>query len=117
MVNVDKASQDKDLRKSIIQISEKQIPVFTLTIEQLEPIIKSWIRDCLDYGPESRTSDFPNYLTREELSRQLHISLPTLNTYTKNGLIPAKRLGSRVLYLESDVQNALKDIPVRLSRR
>jgi excisionase family DNA binding protein len=117
MVNFKRKSQDEVSKESCILNSEKQIPVFTLTIEQLEPLIKSWIRDCLDFGPVSQTSDFPTYLTREEVSSRLHISLPTLNTYTKLGLIPAKRMGTRVLYLESDVQNALKDIPVRLSRR
>ncbi len=95
----------------------KQTPVFTLTIDQLEPIIKSWIQECLDYGPITQTNDLPKYLTRAEAARLLKISLPTLHSYTKLNLIPAKRIGTRVLYSEIDLQNALNDIPTKLSRR
>jgi len=52
----------------------------------------------------------PNYLTRSEVAGRLNISLPTLNEYTKKGLIPAYRFGSRVLYKESEVDSALIQI-------
>jgi excisionase family DNA binding protein len=95
----------------------KNTPVFTLTIEQLEPLIKSWIKDCLDYGPVSQTVNLPKYLTRFEAAKLLQISLVTLHSYTKLGLIPAKRIGSRVLYSEDELHSALNEIPTRLSRR
>ena len=117
MVNSKRKNEDGVSRESNILNVEKKTPVFTLSIEQLEPIIKSWIQDCLDYGGVTQTSDFPKYLTRVEAAKALQISLPTLHSYTKLGLIPAKRIGTRVLYSEADLKDALKDIPVRLSRR
>jgi len=40
----------------------------------------------------------------------LSISLPTLHTYTKEGIITAYRLGSQVRYKHIDVEKALKEI-------
>jgi excisionase family DNA binding protein len=119
MVNKTRKNEDAGLREleTGILANGKQTLVFTLSIEQLEPLIKSWIQDCLNYGSVSQTSDLPKYFTREEAAKVLQISLPTLHTYTKLGLIHAKRIGTRVLYSENDLQNALQDIPVKLSRR
>jgi excisionase family DNA binding protein len=52
----------------------------------------------------------PNYLTRSEVAGRFNISLPTLNEYTKKGLIPAYRFGARVLYKENEVDTALKQV-------
>jgi excisionase family DNA binding protein len=117
MVNKTRKIKDEVSRGVDILPNGKQTPVFTLSIEQLEPIVKSWIQECLDYGPVIQTNDYPKYLTRLEAAKLLQISLPTLHTYTKLGLIHAKRIGTRVLYSETDVQDALKDIPSKISRR
>jgi excisionase family DNA binding protein len=117
MVLHSKENEDKVSRGNSVLNNEKRIPVFTLSVEQLEPIIKSWIRDCIEYGPVTQTNNLPKYLTRVEAARVLQISLPTLHSYTQLGLIPAKRIGTRVLYSEAELQDALKDIPSKLSRR
>lgn len=62
--------------------------------------------------PPKKTS----YLTRQEAAELLHLTLPTLHTYTQSGLITAKRIGTRVLYSETDLQNALQNIPSRQRR-
>jgi len=59
----------------------------------------------------------PSYLTRSEVAGRLNISLPTLNEYTKKGFIPAYRLGSRVLYKESEVESALTQIVTNKFKR
>ncbi len=51
-----------------------------------------------------------NYLTRSEVAERLNISLPTLNEYTKRGIVPAYRIGARVLYKESEIENSLNQI-------
>jgi hypothetical protein len=45
------------------------------------------------------------YLSREEVCTILKVSMPTLNTYTKKGIIK----GTRMLYLEADIKEAIKD--------
>jgi excisionase family DNA binding protein len=97
--------------------NKKQIPLFGLTLDQLEPVFKSWVCDCLNGESLSGTKQIPGYLTRTEAARSLRVSLPTLQSYTKLGLLTARRIGKRVLYSESDLQEALKDIPTKLSRR
>lgn len=66
---------------------------------------------------ENPTPKSTSYLTRQEAAAFLHITLPTLHTYTRLGLISAKRIGTRVLYSETDLQNSLQNIPKRLDRR
>lgn len=48
--------------------------------------------------------------TRTETAKILRVTLATLNEYTKNGKIVANRIGNRVLYKDSDIQNALNKV-------
>ena len=94
-----------------------EINIIQLDAEELRNIVSKAIRSELSNGTFGQIIDHPKYLTREETSKVLQISLPTLHTYTKLGLIPAKRIGTRILYSENDLHNALQDIPTKLSRR
>jgi hypothetical protein len=49
------------------------------------------------------------YLSREEVCTILKVSMPTLNTYTKKGIIKGSKIGSRMLYLEADIKSAIQD--------
>lgn len=49
------------------------------------------------------------YLSREEVCTILKVSMPTLNTYTKKGIIKGSKIGTRMLYLESDIKSAIQD--------
>ncbi len=60
----------------------------------------------------------PHYLTRKETAERLNISLPTLNEHSKKGLIPSYRFGTRILYKEEDIEQALKEvIPTRAIKK
>ena len=58
---------------------------------------------------EQVTKKKDQLLTRQQTAQMLQISLPTLNIWTKNGIIRAKRINSRVRYAESDVIAALQN--------
>lgn len=47
------------------------------------------------------------YRTRKETANMLKISLPTLNHYTKKRILKGYRVGSRVLYKQSEIEVAL----------
>ena len=49
-------------------------------------------------------------LTRKEVSAMLGISLVTLSSWTKEGIIPAVRLNSSVRYRVSDIETAMQDV-------
>lgn len=51
--------------------------------------------------------------TRQETASLLDISLPTLNEYTKRGIIVAYRLGYKVRYRLNDIEQALIKIKSR----
>jgi len=55
--------------------------------------------------------------TRREMAIKLKLSLPTLSVYTREGRIRGKRIGSRVLYTEQALQDALKEIPITKGKR
>jgi len=75
--------------------------------------IRLTVREEINLQQSRPVEENGKLCTRQETSDRLRISLPTLNTYTKNGIIKAVRIGYRVLYREEDVQSAMKSIPSR----
>jgi excisionase family DNA binding protein len=85
-----------------------------------ETEIKRWIREILREElaavmPKTQPSS-PGYeeplLTRKEIAAYLRISLVTLHDWMNKGL-PHIRQGNRVLFLKSEVLEAIKDRPTR----
>jgi len=83
----------------------KQI-TFSFPIEEFESIQKDWIKEVLNEN-QPPTKEEEELITRKETAQLLGISLPTLNEYSKDGIIPAYRLGSRVRYKKNEVLEAL----------
>ena len=48
------------------------------------------------------------YKTRKEIAQLLNISLPTLNDWSKLGLITSYKIGNRVLYRTDEINEAVK---------
>jgi|GEM_PF-422559 len=64
--------------------------------------------------PPQPASDVDQLRTRKETAARLSITLATLHEYTKSGRISAYRIGNRVLYKDSDIQNALRQVKVSI---
>lgn len=47
---------------------------------------------------------------RKEAAEKLLVSLVTLDTWTKAGIITARRIGGRVYYTDKDINDALKKV-------
>ncbi|MYM71652.1 helix-turn-helix domain-containing protein [Duganella sp. FT134W] len=48
------------------------------------------------------------YMTKQEVAEKLHVTVRTITTYSKNGLLPPPRqLGRRLLWLESELDNRI----------
>ena len=47
---------------------------------------------------------------RKDAAKRLQVSLPTLDAWTKAGIINARRIGTRVYYTEKDINDALKKV-------
>jgi excisionase family DNA binding protein len=50
------------------------------------------------------------YLSRKDVSKLLGISYPTLNEWSKKGILKAYRIGNRVLYKSNEVDESLTQI-------
>ncbi|MDO9339331.1 MAG: helix-turn-helix domain-containing protein [Bacteroidales bacterium] len=86
-----------------------------VTASQLSETFRQIVREEISAIQTKETA--PRFLSRAEVANLLKISLPTLNEYTRTGIIKGSRIGSRVLYAEMDVKEAVKDIPTLKYRR
>ncbi len=59
---------------------------------------------------QTQSSSAQKYLTRKETAKKIGISLPTLNEWTKTGLVRGYRIASRVRYKEDEIEAALIQI-------
>jgi excisionase family DNA binding protein len=83
-------------------------------IEQKLTAIEGLVLSLKDEKPEPKRV---LYLTREETAELLKITLPTIDKYTRAGIIRGSRVGTRVLYLESDIMESVKEIPAQKYQR
>lgn len=88
---------------------EDSILIRYLTIEELQNLIRSTIREEIQLALDKKP-DENKYMTRKEAAALLKISLPTLNQYIKIGIINGFRIGTRVLYKLKDLESKMNVI-------
>ena len=80
------------------------------TPDELKALISETVRGelttffCKEEKSENRLR------TRKEVAEMLGISLVTLSSWTKEGIIKAVRIGNSIRYKIEDVEQALRDI-------
>ena len=78
----------------------EQIQITQLSPETFRELVSEVIREQI----EDFHKDPPDQLiTREDLSRKLKISLPTISQYTKDGILKGRKIGNRIYYRWSEV--------------
>ncbi len=79
-----------------------------VSVSELKNLISEAVADKVKHlSPPQKD---PEFITRAEVVKILGISLPTLNDWTKRGLIPALRIGTRIRYEKQMVYRAFKQI-------
>lgn len=78
-------------------LSEKEI------IEEIRKAVKEALLD-------QQATASQRFLTRNEVIKKLKISLPTLNSYTREGLLKSYKMEGRVWYKESEIDMALTSV-------
>ncbi len=76
--------------------------------EELKRFIKETVEESVKKLIQPKSRQQEGYVTRKELAKHLKISLPTLHEYTKSGILPGYRIGGRVLYKLSEVEQSLQ---------
>lgn len=89
---------------------EQQIILNGLTVDQFlesltETVRKEVNKALLDNQPKTQ-----RYYTKKEAAEKLNICLASIHLWTKQGKIKAHKVGSRVLYKESDIEDALINV-------
>ena len=81
---------------------------FSIPLESFKDVIKATVFEALNSNQKIEEQDTKDkFLTRQETAKLLHISLTTLDTYTRLGLIKRYKVGNRVLYKKSDINDSL----------
>ena len=89
----------------------EQIHITQLSPDDFRELLSEIIREQL----ERFVQDPPDQLlSRQELSKKLGISLPTLRYYTKESIIKSRRIGNRVYYRWQDVLDSA--IPIKYGK-
>lgn len=71
----------------------------------ISEVLRTELKNLNDSQPEKETTEL---ITRLQTAKILNVSLPTLNDWTKKGIIKGYRIGSRVRYKKNEVFEALK---------
>lgn len=89
---------------------EANIILHSTPKSELKNLIAETLKEQLSTFFERGKEPDTRLRTRKEVIEMLGISLPTLHTWTKDGVIPAVRIGSSVRYKMSDIENAMQNI-------
>lgn len=82
----------------LIQISEDQL---------LNKISEVVIDNLNKYVKELKPPIQDQWLTRKETAMLLSVSYVTLNSWSKSGILTVYKIGNRVRYKKSEVENAI----------
>ena len=78
--------------------------------ENLKGLIAETVAETLKEFFSKETKADNQLYSRIETANLLKVSLPTLNSWTKSGVISAYRIGNSVKYKSEDVNNALQKV-------
>jgi excisionase family DNA binding protein len=87
-----------------------QILFTGITVNDLLLQIEQLIDAKISNLPQNE-NDQSDYLSRKEVSKLLKITLPTLHDWTKLGYLRSYKMGTRVLYKQSEVIETLEKVP------
>lgn len=86
------------------------VQIVTTTTEELKSMIAETVKTAMsELAGMQNVQPKNEFLTRQQTDEKLHISLSTLDTYTKLGILNAKRMGKRVLYSADDITDSMID--------
>jgi excisionase family DNA binding protein len=74
-----------------------------------EPLINVIVERVAVKVKQMEEEKEPRFYTRKEAAELLHVTLPTLNEYTKQGRLKSRRINGRVLYDANEIDNAVEN--------
>jgi len=92
---------------------QNSIILQNIDLQQLESLISTAVNKgiALQVSQPTNTATDPNeLLTRKEVCELLHITLPTLHSWSKENLITSYRINTRVRYKRAEVLATLQKV-------
>lgn len=82
-----------------------------INTEDLKKLFREVLEERLkqEFKPKESANRIA-YLNRFEVAEVLKISLPTLNNWSKSGIIQSYRIGNRVLYKTDEIDQAVQKV-------
>jgi hypothetical protein len=79
--------------------------------DELKEFLREIFEESLnkDIRPKEKVRTNP-YLTRFQVVDMLQISLPTLNNWSKAGIVQSYRIGNRILYKLDEIEQAIRQV-------
>ena len=94
-------------------MTEKSVQLIQMNISELTEIISNCVAKQLEkignLKPEPQKSE-SEILSREQTKNLLGISYVTLWKHSRNGILTAKKIGSKVFYMRTDIDNLLNQV-------
>ena len=88
-----------------------QILLNGVSLNDIRNLVSEVIEEKLKGVPQKEISNASNsYLGRLEVAKLLRISLPTLNEWSKQGIVQSYRIGSRILYKKEEIETSIKEV-------
>lgn len=81
----------------------KQITYLEMTPDNLKAVISEAVNSALAEQKQEK-----RYLTRDQVTKMLSISLPTLHAWINEGKIIARKVGRRTLFLEEEINQSIE---------
>lgn len=75
-------------------------------------LLRAEIKVLSSEGRSTNNVFEPTLLTREQLANRLAVTLPTIDNWKRDGIIPFRRVGKgrgRIFFVLEDVMKAMKD--------
>ncbi|CAM1357187.1 helix-turn-helix domain-containing protein [Tenacibaculum halocynthiae] len=85
------------------------IQLQNIDIKELKQIVSSVFKEEISKINNEKSSINDELLSRNEAAFFLGISLPTLRSYVKRGVISEKRLGSKLYYSKKELISSMVD--------
>lgn len=95
----------------------QEILLSQIPINDLRIFIQESVREEMQKISISEPQFTTEFITRKETAIILGISLPTLNDWTKRGLVIGYRIASRVRYKKAEIMESLTQINTLKYRR
>jgi excisionase family DNA binding protein len=95
----------------------EQIILNGISIDELFKRLEKLIDDKLESKAELKETPSSSFLSRDDVSKLLRISLVTLHSWTRKGLLKSYKIGARVLYKRQDIDDAILNNAIKTRKK